>query len=101
MSQIPYITRAGDLPFQFDLGGLPLNGFVCTITVKKRPEGTDQITPRIITPDLDVWSGYLTTVEVATLTVGRYELIASIQNASTLEGQEKVKRFQVSAKWFT
>ena len=101
MSQIPYITQAGDLPFQFDLGGLPLDGFTCTISVKQRPTDTDQITPREITPTLDVWSGFLTTTEIAALTVGRYELIGNIQNSSTLEGQEKIKRFQVSAKWST
>ncbi len=101
MSQIPYITRAGDLPFQFDLGGLPLDGFTCTISVKQRPTGTDQITPREIEPTLNVWSGFLTTTEIASLAVGRYELIALIVNTTTLEGQEKIKRFQVSARWST
>ncbi len=101
MAQIPYITQAGDLPFQFDLGGLPLTDFICTISVKKRPTDTDQITPREITPTDNVWSGFLTTTEIASLSVGRYELIANIQNATTLEGQEKIKRFQVSAQWST
>lgn len=101
MSQIPYTTKAGDLPFQFDLDGLPLDGFVCTISVKQRPTGTDKITPRVITPTDELWSGYLTTTEVGNLAVGRYELIANIQNASTLEGQEKIKRFQVVAQWST
>lgn len=101
MSQIPYVTQAGDLPFQFDLGGLPLSGFTCIISVKKRPTDTDQITPREIEPTDELWSGYLTTTEVASLSVGRYELIANIQNSTTLEGQEKVKRFQVTAQWST
>lgn len=101
MSQIPYATKAGDLPFQFDLDGLSLDGFICTISVKQRPTDTDRITPRVIEPTNELWSGYLTTTEMASLAVGRYELIANIQNSSTLEGQEKIKRFQVVAKWST
>ena len=101
MSQIPYITQAGDLPFQFDLDGESITDFICTISVKQRPTGTDQITSREITPTDEVWSGFLTTTEIASLAVGRYELIANIQNATTLEGQEKIKRFQVSAQWST
>jgi len=101
MSQIPYTTKAGNLPFQFDLDGLPLGGFICTISVKPRPTGTDQITPREIEPTDELWSGFLTTSEIGALAVGRYELIANIQNSSTLEGQEKIKRFQVEAQWST
>jgi len=101
MSQIPYITKAGDLPFQFDLDGNSIAGFICTISVKKRPTDTDRITPRVVDPTDDLWSGFLTTAEIASIAVGRYELIANIQNASTLEGQEKIKRFQIEAKWST
>jgi hypothetical protein len=101
MSVIPTTTRGGDLPFQFDLDGLPLDGFICTITVKKRSELPDEIIRRVITPTDDLWTGFLTTTEVAGLSIGRHELIALIVNSSTLEGQEKPKRFQVTASWKT
>lgn len=101
MSAIPTTTTGGDLPFQFDLDGLSLDGFTCIITVKKRPEGVDEITPRVITPTSGLWTGYLTTTEVATLSVGRHELIALITNAVTLEGQQRPKRFQVTSSWAT
>lgn len=99
MSAIPMTTRGGDMPFQFDLDGLPLTGFTCNIIVKQRPEFAILIGPRVITPTDRLWSGYLTTDEIASLAVGRYELIALIINAATLEGQEKPKRFQVFASW--
>jgi hypothetical protein len=95
MSAIPITTKGGDLPFQFDLDGLPLDGFICTITVKKRPELEDEITPRVIEPTDDLWTGFLTTTEIASLSVGRHELIALIENTNTLEGQQRPKRFFV------
>lgn len=101
MSAIPSVTRGGDLPFQFDLDGLPLDGFTCTVTVKKRPLFQDEIVPRVIAPTANLWTGFLTIDEVATLSIGRHELIALIENSSTLEGQEKPKRFQVTRSWET
>ncbi len=99
MPAITSVTQGGDVPFQFDLGGLPVTDFTCTIIVKQRPEGSSFITPRLISPVDNEWTGFLTTVEVGALPKGRFELIGLIANATTLEGQEIPRRFQILTTW--
>lgn len=94
------IVRKGEsLPFQFDRDGESIQGWICTIEVKKFPSDVSTIAPRIIAPEGDTWPGFLTSTETDTLVKGPYRLIGVLTNASTDEEKQDIIRFSVTDSW--
>lgn len=100
MSAIPFIRQGSHQIFQFDLDGESLSGFTLTMIVKKRPKD-DALIEREIEFINSKWTGYITSEESATLPIGRYELVAIIENPTTLEKKQIPKRLQVITSWDT
>jgi len=101
MSNIQPIQKGESVPFIFDRGGQSIDGFVCTINVKRLASDTSSIT-RVIPPDGNTWPGFLTSAETDTLTTGGkpYRLIGILTNASTDEEEQITKiRFNITGSW--
>lgn len=96
-------VRSGEsMPFEFDLNGDSLNGWVMTIGVKQFPTDVSAITERVITPDGTTWPGFLTSTETASLVSGTlYRLIGTAVNASTVEEEQFTQdfRFKIAPSW--
>ena len=94
------IIRSGEsMPFEFDLDGESLDGWILTIGVKARPADASAITERVIVPDGSRWPGFLTSTETAGLTSGiLYRLIGTAINVSTVEEEQFTQdfRFQIA-----
>ncbi len=98
------ILRQGEsLPFVFDRSGESIEGWICTIEIKRFPSDTSLITPRIIAPVDRTWPGFLTSDETAALAVNGYRLIGVLTNASTNEEEQitETTRFNVTNSWAT
>ena len=102
MEELPIVKQGESFDFSFTLDDVSasIDGWVCTIFVKVYPYDTPVIN-RVITPTGDVWSGFLTQTETATLPLGLHYLAAKLTKAATDEEQHKEKRFQVSKNWIT
>ncbi len=102
MNKLVRIQNGESLPFKFDRDGAEIDGWVCTIFLKKFPADTDLLTGtgRIIPPELDqrAWIGFLTTNETSAL-LGEYFLIAALVNITTNELEEVPVRVSVSQSW--
>lgn len=103
MNKLVRIQNGESLPFKFDRGGDPIEGWVCTIFLKKYPGDTDILTGsgRVVPPQVDerAWVGYLTNSETDGLSPGLYFLIAALVNLSTNEYEEVPVRVSVSQSW--
>jgi len=99
MSAPTIIRQGGSLPFVFDRDGEDITDFVCEVSVKRFPDDTSFITPRIIPPVGKEWPGFLAQAETAPLAVGMYFLIAKLTNSITDEERQIPERFQVSKAW--
>ncbi len=98
------IIRQGEsLPFIFDRSGVSIEGWICTIEIKRFPSDTSLITPRVITPDGRTWPGFLTSDETAALDVNGYRLIGVLTNATTNEQEQimETTRFNITDSWAT
>ena len=95
------IISAGEsLDFAFDRGGLPVDGWICTLVVKQLPGDTAEISRQIPLDDCQQWSGYLTTDETGALTQrGIYRMIGVLTNSITSEREEIPVRFQLNDAW--
>ncbi len=62
MSAIQLIRQGESLPFIFDLGGAPIDGWVCTILVHKFFADSPAI-KRVVAPKGRSWPGFLTESE--------------------------------------
>jgi len=102
MAGIIKIQQGESLPFSFDRDGEDISGWTATISIKQYPADTSLITPRVITPTGEVWSGFLTQTETAGLSVSSkvpYSLIAKLSNGTTDEETQIPVRFHVSGAW--
>ncbi len=101
MSNIILRKNVGEsIDFEFDRGGLSIQGWVCTITVKKFPDDAALLT-RVVPASGDGWPGFLTTTETTALGEGRFRLIGTLVNAGT-DQEEKIAnttRFNLSNPW--
>ena len=84
------LARQGEsIPFVFDLGGFPTNGWTCTIYVKKTIQDPAAISREILpNPDGVTWQGYLDSDETAGLLPGLWNIYANLDEAATLQGQQ-------------
>ena len=104
-NQIATVRKGESFPFAFSLENdtnetNSINGYTCTISVKKYDSDTSVITPRQITPTGNTWEGYLTSTETAGITdIGTYRLIALINNATTDEEEQQTVRFNLTEAW--
>lgn len=102
MSGITIIQSGESLPFSFNRDGADISGWTATISIKQYPSDTSFITPRVITPTNDVWSGFLTQTETAGLSPTSktpYSLIAQLSNTTTDEETQIPVRFHVTEAW--
>ena len=103
-NQITAVRKGESFPFSFTLQNdnnesTSINGYICTINVKKYDSDTSLIT-RVITPTGNTWEGYLTSTETAGITnIGTYRLIALINNATTDEEEQQTVRFNLTEAW--
>lgn len=97
------IRKGESLPFVFDRSGESIEGWICTIEVKRFPSDVSAITPRIILPVEDTWPGFLTSDETNTLAVGDYRLIGVLKNATNNEEEQVMEttRFNITNSWAT
>ncbi len=100
MTSIAIVRKGESLDFSFDLDGESVDGWVCTIQVRKFPGDAASIS-RVITPTGNVWSGFLTQTETTALAIGTYRLIAVLTNSSTDEEDQQIIRFNVTDSWAT
>jgi len=101
MSFIQPIQKGESVPFVFDRGGESIDGWICTINVKRLNTDSSSIT-RVIAADGTTWPGFLTSTETDTLTVGGkpYRLVGILTNASTDEEEQVTKiRFNLTGAW--
>ena len=101
MTFIQPIQKGESVPFIFDRGGESIEGWVCTINVKRLNADASSIT-RVIPPVGDTWPGFLTSTETDTLTTGGkpYRLIGILTNAATGEEEQVTKiRFNITESW--
>ena len=101
-NEITVVRKGESLPFVFDRAGESIDGWVCTIEVKKVPSDSSLIT-RVITPDGDTWPGFLTSTETSALAIGTYRLIGALTNSSTNEEEQitETTRFNITDSWAT
>ena len=90
--------------FKFDRGGDPIDGWTCTITVKKFPSGADLIAPRVIPPVGRAWPGFLTNSETSSFvyagpTGGLHYLIATLVNLVDDQLEQIPVRLSVTTAW--
>lgn len=90
------IQRGESLPFVFDRGCEPIDGWICVISVKRYPENTASIN-RLITPTNGQWIGALTAAETVSLPISQQILTAKLVNESTDESDEQSVNFYVGS----
>jgi len=98
MPAIPIIRRGEDLEFVFDLDGEDISGWICTIFVKRFPQGSIFI-EREISPEGREWPGFLTSEETMDLdesSESPYFLTGKLTNSTTNQERQIPKRFHVS-----
>ncbi len=95
MKAIKVVREGGSLPFSFDLGGLSLSGWTCTIEVRKFPGDTALIS-RAVAADGLTWPSIITSTETDALGTGHFYLVARLANATTDEEQQIEDRFRVT-----
>lgn len=99
--KISSIKQGESLPFEFDLGGEELTGWVCVIFVKQYPSDIALI-ERTIPAEGRTWPGYLTSTETAALDPSSrnpYQLIGVLTNASDDQESQEPIRFNVTEAW--
>ena len=69
MTKISVVRQGESLPFTFDRGDESIEGWVCTMQVRKFPGDAAAIS-RVIPPEGGVWPGFLTEPETSGLGVG-------------------------------
>jgi len=100
MSKIETVRQGESLQFVFDRDGESIDGWICTIEVKKFPGDASSIT-RVITPEGNEWPGFLTQTETSALAIGTYRLIGVLTNSSTDEEEQEIIRFNLTDTWAT
>ena len=102
LNPLEIIQQGDSLRFTFSRGGLSIEGWSLTISVKQISSDTSLITPRIITPDPDrnEWSGILTTAENGNLAIGEYSLTCQRGNSVSDEKETESIRFRVTESLF-
>lgn len=101
MTFIQPIQKGESVPFVFNRDGESIEGWVCTINVKRLTSDSSSIT-RVIQAVGLAWPGFLTSVETDTLTTGGkpYRLIGILTNASTGEEEQVTNiRFNLTSAW--
>jgi len=99
MAKIPVIRRGESLPFEFDRGGKSIDGYVCTISVKQYPDDIPSVS-RVVEPTDDVWSGFLTHTETASLGInGLWIIHARLVRSETDQEEAEPVRFNISQSW--
>jgi len=94
--QMSTVRKGGSFPFVFDRSGETIDGWICTIKVKKYPGDTPAIS-RVIEAVDNEWPGYLTSSETAALTFsGETMLFGEITNASEDREQTPIIRFSLA-----
>lgn len=98
-NEITIIRKGESLPFVFDRSGKSIEGWICTINVKRFPDDASQIT-RAIVPNGTTWPGFLTSSETEGLnSIGLYRLIGLLTNSSTGEEEQVPVRFNLANAW--
>ena len=102
LNPLESILEGDSLRFTFSRGGLSIEGWSLTISVKQITSDTSLITPRIITPDPDrhEWSGMLTPDEIGNLAIGDYSLTGQRVNSVSNEKETESIRFRVTESRF-
>lgn len=95
MAAILLIKDGEDLEFSFDLDGMSIQGWVCTMLVRASVEGPVLIGPRIIPPVGRRWPGTLTSTDTDPLDIGIHLLIGELVNSAEGQKREINKRFFV------
>lgn len=99
-NKIAIVRQGESLPFKFDRGPESIDGWVCTIEVKKFPGDTSSLT-RIIPAVGNAWPGFLTSAETALLSNGLYRLIGVLTESITGEEEQVPIRFNITDSWAT
>lgn len=95
-SQMNTVRKGGSLPFVFNRDGESIDGWTCTIKVKKFPGDAASVS-RVIESVDNEWPGYLTSTETDALTPnGEWMLFGEITNASEDREQTPIIRFSLS-----
>lgn len=98
MAKIPIVRKGENLPFEFDRADESIDGWVCTVEVKKFTSDTALIS-RVISPTGQAWISFLSSTDTTALAIGLYRLIAVLTNASTDEEEQIALRFNVTESW--
>lgn len=99
MTKITPIRQGESLPFLFDRGGLPIEGWACEVVVKEYPGDTALITGTV-EPTGNVFEGNLTSAQTEPLPPDTtYRLMGILTNATTDEEEQIESRFSVTASW--
>lgn len=98
MRELTIIKQGESLDFNFDRGDNGIDGWTCTIHVKRKSDDAASIT-RVISASGESWPGYLTQTETAALAIGMWHLIAKLENTSTDEEEQEVVRFRITKPW--
>lgn len=86
------------MPFTFDLGGDPIEGWVCTVNIRRFPSDADIIS-RVVTAVGSEWPGFLTPAETGALGNQTYRLTGVLTNATTGEEEQIPVRFNITDAW--
>ena len=90
-------VRQGDsLTFEFDLGGLSLNGWTCIVEVMEFPGDTALISKTISRNNERAWNGALSTLETADLPSGITYRMYAHQTSSLGDSRTILRRFTVT-----
>lgn len=100
MAKTQVVREGESLPFVFDRGDESIEGWVCTIEVKKFPGDTSSLT-RVIPAVGNSWPGFLTSAETSGLAIGTYRLIGVLTNTTTGEEEQVPLRFNITDSWAT
>ncbi len=88
VASIKRIRQGGSLAIAFSRGGLPIDGFVCTLYVKQFESDVATISRVMQAATENTWSDQLSNVETASLKVGLWHAFGELVNASTGEARK-------------
>jgi len=99
LNKLVVIQKGESLPFKFDRGGAPIEGWVCVIKVKQRPDDVAIIERTISADDDQGFTGFLTSTETNLLQEGLWYLTGILTEAKTDELEEIPIRFRITKTW--
>ena len=100
MDKLEIYQPGESIPFKLTLDDekASIEGWACTISLKQLPADA-AILSRVVVPTNQVWKGFITSTETASLVPGLYFLHAEKVKADTDEKQIDEYRFRITEGW--